>query len=216
MSAITADGRTSHRPPLGLVARCGHRRRGARRRPALLVELAEVGGEGCVLERAAVEPGIEAAEHARRVFGLREAGATPAGARRRALERGPPPCGPRREPGAGGPRRVALAELQGRRRGRSRGRPSRTRRRPRVARTAARSAAPKSRPPVSIAGGPPGAGQGLWPVRSPVGLRSPARRARRPRGRGSTTPAPPAVLRWQTRRPPPRGASDPTRTEPST
>ena len=66
----------------------------------------------------------------------------------------------------------------GRRRGRSRGRPSRTRRRPRVARTAARSAAPKSRPPVSIVGGPPGARQGLRPVRSPVGLGSPARRAR--------------------------------------
>ena len=37
------------------------------------------------------------------------------------LERGPPPWG-RGEPGAGGPRRVALAELRGRRRGRSRDR----------------------------------------------------------------------------------------------
>ena len=47
------------------------------------------------------------------------------------------------------------------------------------------------------------------PVRSPVKLGSPARRARQPRGRGSTTPAPPAVLRWQTRRPPTVGRTGP-------
>ena len=43
-------------------ARRGHSRRGARRRPALVVEFGEVGGEGCVLERATIEPGVEAAE----------------------------------------------------------------------------------------------------------------------------------------------------------
>ena len=87
----------------------------------------------------------------------------------------PPPYGPRREPGAGGPRRVALAELQG------------------------------------------GGGDGLEGDR--LGLnadrgwrgrwlgpppRKVAPRSRSPGGEGhaATTPAPPAVLRWQTRRPP--------------
>ena len=90
----------------------------------------------------------------------------------------PPPYGPRREPG----RRTASCRSRraaGRRRRRSQGRPSRTHRRPRVARTAARSAAPKSRHPVD---------------------RRAARATR------ATTPAPPAVLRWQTHRPPPAGA----------
>ena len=87
----------------------------------------------------------------------------------------PPPYGPRREPGAGGPRRVALAELQG------------------------------------------GGGDGLegdrlglnadrgWRGRRPgPPPRKVAPRSRSPGGEGhaATTPAPPAVLRWQTRRPP--------------
>ena len=41
---------------------------------------------------------------------------------------------------------------------------------------------------------------------SPRRRRRRVRRRRGPRGCGSTTPAPPAVLRWQTRRPPPAGA----------
>ena len=40
----------------------GHRRRGACRGSPQVVELGEVGGEGCILEPAAVEPGVEAAE----------------------------------------------------------------------------------------------------------------------------------------------------------
>ena len=46
----------------------GHRRRRARRRPALIVELGEI-GDG-VLERATIEPGVEAAERP----GVRPAG----------------------------------------------------------------------------------------------------------------------------------------------
>ena len=46
----------------GPEARRGYRRRRARRRPALVVELGEVGGEGRVLEPPAVEPGGQAAE----------------------------------------------------------------------------------------------------------------------------------------------------------
>ena len=42
----------------GPEARRGHRRRGARRRPALVVELGEVGGEALVVEPAAGEPGV--------------------------------------------------------------------------------------------------------------------------------------------------------------
>ena len=45
----------------GPEARRGHHRRGARRRPALVVEFGEVGGEGLVVEPAAGEPGVEPA-----------------------------------------------------------------------------------------------------------------------------------------------------------
>ena len=55
-------GRTGLAVEAGPEARRGHRRRGARRRPALVVELGGVRGQGGVLEPAAVEPGIEAAE----------------------------------------------------------------------------------------------------------------------------------------------------------
>ena len=99
-------------------------------------------------------------------------------------------AGRRESPAAAEPRLVALAELQGRRRRERSGRPSRTRRRPRVARTAGpppRTVAPRSRSPRRAAGSRPGTSGPFVPL---VGLRSPARRARRPRGRGSTTPAP--------------------------
>ena len=54
----------------GPEARRGHHRRGARRRPALVVEFGEVGGEGLVVEPAAGEPGVEPAQSA----GVRPAG----------------------------------------------------------------------------------------------------------------------------------------------
>ena len=64
----------------GPEARRGHHRRGARRRPALVVEFGEVGGEGLVVEPAAGEPGVEPAQSAgvrpaRRVFGEMDAAA---------------------------------------------------------------------------------------------------------------------------------------------
>ena len=75
----------------GPEARRGHRRRGACRGSPLVVELGEVGGEGCILEPPSVELGVEAAERpgvrsvgVRRKRGRGEA----AGRRRRALERG--------------------------------------------------------------------------------------------------------------------------------
>ena len=46
-------------------------------RPALVVELGDVGGEGCVLERPAGEPGVEAAERP----GVRPAGVRAEGPR---------------------------------------------------------------------------------------------------------------------------------------
>ena len=46
----------------GPEARRGHLRRDACRRPALVVELREVGGQGRVLEQPVVELGVEAAE----------------------------------------------------------------------------------------------------------------------------------------------------------
>ena len=54
----------------GPEARRGHRRRGARRRPALVVKFGEEGGEARILEPPAVEPGVEAAERP----GVRPAG----------------------------------------------------------------------------------------------------------------------------------------------
>ena len=61
------------------------RPRRARGSSPLVVELGEVRGEGCVLERPAVEPGGEAAEappeYARRVFGESEASANCRGGR---------------------------------------------------------------------------------------------------------------------------------------
>ena len=75
----------------GPEARRGHRRRGACRGSPQVVELGEVGGEGCILEPAAVEPGVEAAERPGvRPAGVRGEGGRgeAAGGRRRALERG--------------------------------------------------------------------------------------------------------------------------------
>ena len=46
----------------GPEARRGHRRRGARRGSAQVVESGEVGGDGRILEPAAIEPGVEPAE----------------------------------------------------------------------------------------------------------------------------------------------------------
>ena len=84
-------GRAGLAGEAGPEARRGHRRRRARRRPALVVELGEVRGEGGVLERPAVEPGGEAAERPgvgpAGVRGERGLG-QPAGGRGRALELG--------------------------------------------------------------------------------------------------------------------------------
>ena len=69
----------------------GHRRRGACRGSPQVVELGEVGGEGCILEPAAVEPGVEAAERPGvRPAGVRAERGLGEAARggRRALERG--------------------------------------------------------------------------------------------------------------------------------
>ena len=76
----------------GPEARRGYRRRGARWRPAAVVELREVGGQGRVLERPAVEPSVDASERAvgssrRRAQSGRRTGSQ--GPRR--LPGGPPP-----------------------------------------------------------------------------------------------------------------------------
>ena len=76
-------GRAGLAGEAGPEAHRGHCRRGARRRPALVVELGEVGREGLVVEPVAVEQAssrLRAPEYARRVFGEMEAAA-----RRRAV-----------------------------------------------------------------------------------------------------------------------------------
>ena len=75
----------------GPEARRGHRRRGACRGSPLVVELGEVGGEGCIIEPPSVEPGVEAAERPGvRPAGVRAERGLGEAARggRRALERG--------------------------------------------------------------------------------------------------------------------------------
>ena len=80
-------------------ARRGHRRRAACRRSPLVVELGEVGGEGCILEPPAGEVGGEAAERPGvRPAGVRGEGGLgeAAGGRRRAIEGGGTGRGDRR------------------------------------------------------------------------------------------------------------------------
>ena len=62
LTAACGQARATRHDP---EARRGHRRRRARRRPALVVELAGVGGEGGVRDGPVVEPGVEAAERTR-------------------------------------------------------------------------------------------------------------------------------------------------------